>query len=232
VSWSAQASIPTIRYDRGCPDRPSMDHERTPRARLLRLPRRRVADARVHGDDAGEVHELVELARGGSRSALGELFDVFHARVYRYVRARTASVEDAEDAVTETFLTAWKALPRYEWTGAPFLAWLLTIARTTALGQHRRAASRPVHVAGGDELLADVGSGADETGDVEQRLLVREYLATLPERQRAIVTMRFYGGLGAEEIGLTLGMSAAAVRQQQLKALERLAITMRREQAA
>ena len=44
--------------------------------------------------------------------------------------------------------------------------------------------------------------------------------------------MRFYGGLDATEIGLALGMSAGAVRTQQLKALERLAIRMRREHAA
>ena len=190
------------------------------------------ASARVHDDDVGEVYELVELARDGDRTALGELFDRFHLHLFRFARSRTGSVEDAEDLVTEAFLTAWKALPRFEWTGAPFLAWLLTIARTTTLDHHRRASRRPVADNRGDELLAAIDGGRDEGGDADRRLLLRQYLDTLPERQRAIVTMRFYGGLDATEIGLALGMSAGAVRTQQLKALERLAIRMRREHAA
>jgi RNA polymerase sigma-70 factor (ECF subfamily) len=207
-----------------------MSHARIPR--LRRLLRRSGAGVSVHADDLSDVFELVELARAGDRSALGELFDLFHARIFRFARSRCASVEDAEDVVAETFVAAWRNLDRFEWTGAPFAAWLFAIARSQVAGLHRRAASRPVIEPGGDERVVELGSGIDESGHVEQRMLVDVYLAKLPERQREIVTMRFYGGLDASEIGAALGMSEVAVRQQQLKALERMAIQMRREQAA
>ena len=201
-------------------------------SRLGRLLRRRSAGSDVHPDDLGDVYELVELAREGDRSALGELFDLFHARIYRFARSRCASVEDAEDVVAETFVQAWRSIDRFRWAGAPFVAWLFAIARSQVAMHHRRSASRPQLDSAGDERVIELDSGVDEARGVEQRLLVDRYLAELPARQREIVTMRFYGGLDASEIGATLGMSAAAVRQQQLKALEKLAMRMRREQAA
>ena len=205
-------------------------HRTSPLQRLLRRSRR--ADARVHADDIGDVHELVELARDGDRTALGELFDLFHGRIYRFALARCRNEQDAEDAVADTFVAAWRAIDRYEWTGAPFVAWLFTIARSQLAMQHRRAASRPVAQDGGDELLARMADHIDVAGGAERRLFVDRYLAELPDRQREIVTMRFFGGLDATEIGAALGMSAGSVRQQQLVALERLARRMRREQAA
>ncbi|MCB0878877.1 MAG: sigma-70 family RNA polymerase sigma factor [Thermoleophilia bacterium] len=209
-----------------------MSHARS-HSRLRRMLRRRPGGAqRVHEDDLGDVYELVEAARAGDRSALGELFDAFHARIYRFARVRCATVEDAEDVVAETFVAAWKSIERFEWTGAPFAAWLFAIARSQVAGHHRHAASRPQAESGGDERVVELESGVDESAGVEQRMLVDAYLAELPERQRTIVTMRFYGGLDAGEIGAALGMSAAAVRQQQLKALEKMAMKMRREQVA
>ncbi len=201
-------------------------------SRLGRLLRRRSAGDDVHADDLGDVYELVELARTGDRSALGELFDLFHARIFRFARSRCASVEDAEDVVAETFIQAWRSIDRFRWAGAPFIAWLFAIARSQVAMHHRRAASRPRSEGAGDERVVELSTGVDEASGVEQRMVVDRYLRELPERQREILTMRFYGGLDASEIGVTLGMSAAAVRQQQLKALERLAMRMRREQAA
>ena len=229
----AQACGTTLRYvwSRTIDAHP-MSHDRT-NSRLRRILRRRPGGGeRVHADDLGDVYALVEAAKAGDRSALGELFDLYHARIYRFARSRCATLEDAEDAVAETFVSAWRSIERFEWAGAPFAAWLFTIARSQVAGQHRSAAARPQLDGAGDERLAAVDAGVDESGDVERRLLVDRYLAELPERQRTIVTMRFYGGLDSIEIGAALGMSPAAVRQQQLKALEKLAMRMRREQAA
>jgi RNA polymerase sigma-70 factor (ECF subfamily) len=206
------------------------DRRRT--SNFRRLLRRASGRERVHPDDLDDVHELVESARAGDRSALGELFDLYHARIYRFARARCASVEDAEDVVAETFVAAWRSIPRFEWTGAPFAAWLFAIARSQVAGHHRGLAARPQVDAGADVAALEVSGGADESEQVERRMVVGAFLEALPERQRAIVELRFYGGLDAGEIGAVLGMSAGAVRQQQLKALERMAIQMRREQAA
>lgn len=177
------------------------------------------------------VHELVEAAKGGDRLAFAALFDRFHPVVYRMLRSRVGVREDAEDLVAECFLDAWKSLGRHEWVGAPFAAWLLMIANSRAIDHHRRAASRPVtneHA----EQLDRVLDGGDDHGQTEERIEALRLLATLPEEQRTVLALRFYGGMSAEEIGAMLGKRPGAVRQMQMVALERLGRRYRQEQAA
>jgi RNA polymerase sigma-70 factor (ECF subfamily) len=186
----------------------------------------------VHADDAGEVFELVESARAGDRLAFAVLYDRFHPRVYRLALARLCSPEDAEDVVSETFLRAWRSIERFQWTGAPFLGWLLAIAHSQAMTVHRSRARKPA------TAMADVPERAERGGaplaqdQSVDRMEARRLLELLPEDQRAVLTLRFYGGLGSEEIGRQLGKSAASVRQLQMRGLERLARLQRKERAA
>ena len=62
----------------------------------------------------------------------------YFARVYRYLRIRLQSEEDAADLTQQVFLKALDALPRYRTHGAPFAAWLFTIARHTLADRFRR----------------------------------------------------------------------------------------------
>jgi RNA polymerase sigma-70 factor (ECF subfamily) len=201
-------------------------------ARIARRATRGDAGVLVHADDAGEVFELVESAREGDRLAFAVIYDRFHPRVYRMALSRMCSPEDAEDVVSETFLRAWRGLDRFQWTGAPFLGWLLTIAHTQAMTAHRTRARRPA------TAMADVPERSERGGAPHaqeqsiERMEVQRLLELLPEDQRAVLTLRFYGGLGAEEIGQQLGKSAASVRQLQMRALERLARLQRKERAA
>lgn len=185
----------------------------------------------MHADDVGTVVDLVEAARAGDRLAFAALFDRFHPVVYRTLRARVSAPEDVEDMVAETFLETWKGLGRYEWTGAPFRAWLLRIALARVSNHYRRAAARPDTTAAGDELDRILEAG-DEHAHTEQRIEVMRLLETLPDEHRTVLTLRFYGGLSAEEIGAMLGKRAGTVRQIQMTALERLGRHARREQAA
>src|SRR5712691_11183839 len=90
--------------------------------------------------DAGQIRWLVERAREGDRAAFGELYRLCHGKVFRLVRFYLPG-SGGEDAVAETFLRAWVALPRYRDTGAPFTAWLAGIARHV-VADARRAGRR------------------------------------------------------------------------------------------
>lgn len=201
-------------------------------ARLARRADRAGGDVRVHEQDAGDVFELVESAREGDRTAFGVLYDRFHPRVYRLALARLCSPEDAEDVVAETFLRAWRAIDRFEWTGAPFVTWLLAIANTQTITLQRTRARRPATAMAEVPEPLERGGAPRAQEQVVARLEARRMLETLPEEQRTVVTLRFYGGLSAEQIGERIGKSPASVRQIQMRALERLARANRREHAA
>lgn len=173
------------------------------RARGAGAPERRLSDADVRG--------LVGRAREGDREAFGVLYAEYRRRIHRLARF-SLSEAAAEDAVGETFVRAWAALPRYRDTGAPFVAWLYGIARHV-VADARRKSSRL-------EPRAEPDVEPFETGDASlDRMVLGSALARLPDEQRAIVELKFLGGLSNEEVGRALGKTPGAVNTQQWRAL-------------
>src|SRR5271155_1557175 len=81
--------------------------------------------------------ELVAAARSGSAAAFAELREIYAQRVYRKLLNITRNREDAEDALQDTFLRAYKALHAFE-ERASFYTWVTTIAINSALMILRR----------------------------------------------------------------------------------------------
>lgn len=159
---------------------------------------------------SANVSRLVGRAREGDREAFGELYRLHQPAVYRLVRFHLPPAE-AEDAVAETFLRAWRALPRYRDRGVPFAAWLYGIARHVVADERRRARrTAPV---------AEVPDRAVAVDGDEDRLDLAAAVARLPEDQRTVVELKFLVGLRNEEVGRVLRRSAGAVNALQWRAL-------------
>ena len=91
-----------------------------------------------------EERLLVEAAqRDPARFA--ELYEAHFGRVYAYVTRRVRDRHLAEDVTSEVFQQALAGLSRFEWRGAPFGAWLFTIARNAIADRARRAAHESGH---------------------------------------------------------------------------------------
>lgn len=174
-----------------------------------------------------ELSRLAASAASGDLPAAGALLERLRPAVLRYCRARlgrlTATYVSAEDVAQEVCLAVLTALPRYRDVGRPFSAFAFGIARNKVADVHRQACrdpSRPVDVLpdgpaanDGPEDVALARAGADDA---------RALLDRLPETQRDVLLLRVAVGLSAEETGLTLGMSAGAVRVAQHRGLTRL----------
>jgi RNA polymerase sigma-70 factor (ECF subfamily) len=85
-----------------------------------------------------EGDEALVAAAQADPSAFAELYNRYYPQIYRFAHRRTGDPSIAEDVAAETFLAAFKSLPRYEWRGIAFSAWLYRIAATVIAGQHRR----------------------------------------------------------------------------------------------
>lgn len=170
--------------------------------------------------DADE-ERLIAAARAGDGAAFAQLYDRHVGRVYRQCYYRTGNRADAEDLTQQTFLQAWQALPRFRCTGAPFVAWLLTISHHLAVSFHRKGHDLPV----GDDWGAFEETDDGPEAAVLHRLSfadVRQALLALkPERQQ-VVLLRFLEGFAVDEVAAVLGKSANNVRVIQHRALEDL----------
>jgi RNA polymerase sigma-70 factor (ECF subfamily) len=147
----------------------------------------------------------------------------------RYCRARLGRIggafATADDVAQEVCLALLNALPKYRDQGRPFTAFVFGIA-AHKVADAQRAAVRDAIVSPAEDELAerpDAAPGPEQQAvstDLARRL--SGLLQHLPAYQREIVLLRIAVGLPAEEVGSVVGMSAAAVRVAQSRALSRL----------
>jgi RNA polymerase sigma-70 factor (ECF subfamily) len=161
-----------------------------------------------------EERLLIEAAqRDPARFA--ELYEAHFERVYAYAARRVRDRHEAEDVTAEVFHQALANLRRFEWRGAPFGAWLIRIAANAIADRAQRAARER-----GNPAPEPEAEPRFERIEDQARLhrLVRE----LPDDQRRVVEMRFSEEKTIREVAKELGRSEGAVKQLQLRAVQRL----------
>jgi len=153
--------------------------------------------------------------------AFDALYERYIDRVYAYLRARSATPEDAADLTQQVFTHALAALPRYR--AGSFAAWLFRIARNAAVDAHRRRRAtvswdlvpEALHPVAEDDAEARLLAR-------EARLRVRRLVAGLPPDKREQLALRYAARLSTAEIAAVLGKSEAATRQQLSRVLRAL----------
>ena len=130
---------------------------------------------------------------------------------------------DAEEAVQDGFVKAYRALGRFR-EGAPFRPWLLRIVSNEARNRRRSSGRRA-----GLALRAAAAASGDAAPSPEAAALSHERrdelfaaLGSLDERDRAVLVHRFLLELGEEETAAALGVRRGTVKSRTARALERL----------
>ena len=97
---------------------------------------------RVNCDTAANDEELLHAAKAGSHMAFEELQKMYAHRLYKCILSITRNHEDAEDALQNTFISAYRGLPSFEGR-SNMSTWLTRIAINSALMIMRKHRSRP-----------------------------------------------------------------------------------------
>jgi RNA polymerase sigma-70 factor, ECF subfamily len=174
---------------------------------------------------------LVVRAKHGDAAAYEELVRMHQAIAFRVAFVAVGDRGDAEEAVQDGFVKAYRALGRFR-DGAPFRPWLLQIvaneARNRRRSSGRRAglALRAAAAASGD--AAPSPEAAALSHERRERLLAA--LGSLDERDRAVLVHRFLLDLGEEETAAALGVRRGTVKSRTARALERLRATLGEEE--
>jgi RNA polymerase sigma-70 factor (ECF subfamily) len=140
-------------------------------------------------------------------------WDVVYAeelpRVYNFFRYRFGPTADAEDLTARTFEKAWRARHRYRRDLAGFSTWLLSIARNVG-ADHVRA--RRVHAPLDEAASVAVGGTPEDdavrSSDAER---LARLLATVPERDRELLAMKYGAGMTNRSIAHATGLSESNV---------------------
>jgi RNA polymerase sigma-70 factor, ECF subfamily len=147
-------------------------------------------------------------------------FRQHYGQVYRYLRRRTASDEQAEDLAQSVFVDAAAGLDRFREGSPPVLAWLYTVAQRRLADAHRRAARGPAEVVPIETALARRALQTEYGADVAAAL--RRAIGALPEGQREVVVLRLVHGHSFAETAERLESTPAACKMRLVRALETL----------
>jgi len=147
-----------------------------------------------------------------------ELYEANFDRVYSYVARRVRDRAAAEDVTADVFHQALANLPRFEWRGVPFAAWLYRMAANAIADRGKRAARES-----GSPAAEPAGAAPEPAiEDSERRAALYQLVRELPEDQRQVLVRRFAEERSIREIANEMGRSEGAIKQLQFRALEML----------
>lgn len=165
---------------------------------------------------------IVEQAVAGDRDAFRRLYEQNASTVFAFIRNRVGA-QPAEDLTAETFCRAYEHLPRYEWRGVPFRAWLLRIAYHLVVARSRSRTDSELPVA--DPLPVEVPSHEDGVVGSSESESLRISLATLSLAHQTVLDLRFLREFSVAETAAALDASEEAVRALTYRALKALRAT-------
>ncbi len=173
---------------------------------------------------AQDDSQLMLQVSAGSVEAFGELYDRFCDRAHRVAFAVCRDEDRAQDAVQDAFLSLWKNRASYRPQRGSVAAWVLTGVRYRAIDVARRNGTHASHCADDDRLgerpaLDDVSEKVIQRDDADR---LQSSLAQLPENQREVITLTYYGQLSHTEIAAQLDLPTGTVKGRMRLGLQKL----------
>jgi RNA polymerase sigma-70 factor (ECF subfamily) len=174
-----------------------------------------------------ETTRLAALARAGDRDAFSALIDLHHRAARRVALAALPSVAEADEAVQDACLTAWRSLDRLD-DPAAFRAWLLRIAWRKALDRRRSVAAwlrrfrqdagEPADEPMVNRLAAPGATPADALLADERDRVVAQVIRSLPPRLRDPFLLAATGEHRYEDIAGLLDIPLGTVKWRMAEA--------------
>lgn len=162
--------------------------------------------------------DIVAAARRGDPEAWRALYRAHATRLVVWLRARGTGDETPEDIAAASWLVAAEKIAGFEGDSDAFAAWLFGIARHHLANARRRSARRDPALLAATAPGHDPGPEPAATGSDWARRL----LATLPERERDVITCREVLDMDVPTTASALGLRPVAVRVAHHRALKRL----------
>jgi RNA polymerase sigma-70 factor (ECF subfamily) len=166
--------------------------------------------------------QLIEKAVGRDKEAFACLYDANVELVFKHVFYHIYDRHTAEDITQDVFIKAWKAIPRYVRTGAPFKSWLLTIARNTLNDYYKKNKKILSLEEGQFEEPQTKVSLEESTEEKFDREFVQQAVLKLKGDKQKVILMHFIDGFSYAEIAKVMDKTEGAIRIIQFRALNDL----------
>ena len=173
---------------------------------------------------------VARMARGDER-AMQALVDAHGGKVFALALSILRERADAEEVAADAFMQAWRNAAAFDPARSSVVAWLGVIARSRALDRLRARTRQERLLAPETESMQDDASEMARPGPEvpdraaetqEARELVARALRELPESQRRVIELAYFGGLSQTEIAARLSVPLGTVKTRTLAAMRQL----------
>jgi RNA polymerase sigma-70 factor, ECF subfamily len=164
--------------------------------------------------------ELIARVGDGDANAFELLYRRYARPVFALALRRLGDRGRAEDAVQETFASIWRSAGSYRRERGPGAPWLYAVARNAIVDRRRTLGPPPAEAV--EEASED--AGPDERAEASWTAWrIHRALAELPEQERKLIELAYWGGLSQSEIAEFLDIPLGTVKTRTRSALSRLA---------
>jgi RNA polymerase sigma-70 factor (ECF subfamily) len=171
----------------------------------------------------------MQQVRDGDAGAFEVIFDRHGDAAFSLAYRMCGRRATAEDVVQEAFVSLWRSGARYDRARGSVRSWVLTVVHNRAIDMFRRDATRTSHDVS-DEGLAERMPAAERTEvEVERRdeaQQVRTALGSLPEEQRQVIELAYFGGFSHAQIADMLKLPAGTVKGRMRLGLTKLRVLL------
>ncbi len=160
---------------------------------------------------------------GEHNQIFSELYSDYFPKIYNYIRYRVDSVHDADDLTSLTFIKLLDKRDQYKPEVAPFSVWVFAIARNTLTDYYRcRMRSRCASLDSAEKLADRMPGPEETTARDEIACHLHKALASLTNREREIIALKFWSGCSNRDIAGLLDISQSNTGIILYRAMRRL----------
>ena len=168
---------------------------------------------------------LMARVQADDPAAFSTLYDRHAAAAFGVARSICPSLNLAEDAVQEGFLSIWRGRATYRPSeGRSFRGWAMQVVRNRAIDSCRKAGTSPRVVS--DRVDEAAGAAAksahDEAVDRSEQRDLDEVLERLPDAQAEVIALAFFGGMSHTQISERLDLPEGTVKGRMRLGLEKM----------
>ena len=174
----------------------------------------------ISNSDMDAEWKIIQAAQKNPAS-FRPLYDKYYVPIFRFVLKRAGEESIAADITSQVFLKAMNKLPKYEYRGVPFSAWLYRIA-SNEVTQYFRKSSKNRVVSINDTIIPDLVTEEYDDDTEQQRLALKQMLSELKADDLIMVELRFFEQRSFKEIAEILDLTESNAKVKTYRIIERM----------
>ncbi len=172
------------------------------------------------------LDQLLKKAQEDDKDAYGKIYSLFYERIYKYCRFNCNNQENAIDICQETFIKAWRALPRFDTKKGTFQAFLYRIAKNLIIDNSRKKKEERLDNYEHLETKEDFAIDIDKNANIKK---LKEAIEKLNKKDKQIVVLHYFEELPGADIAKIVGIREGALRVRTHRIIKKLKEIMERQ---